>query len=778
MAYLRPLITTNHMKAKLTFLLLWAAAVVLAQSPQLTVPYIMRDPKWMGTSPTNIRWADDGKTVYFEWTAENLYAADPLSGKWRTVPVEEERNLTWGGQYNNSRTQRVYAKDGDLFIKDVASGIVTQLTKTTEAEFSPRFSNDGSRVFFQQGMNLYAIYLKTGLLEQLTDFRRGNKPAEAKKTEQSAWLEKDQLRLFTVLQERKANEQKRKERQEALRFAKPKEYYFQEKQVDNLSISPDGNWVLFRVGTSPTASKPTIVPNYMAASGYTENLNARPKVGDQLTTYEVALYDRRRDTLLYLSTAELPGIDDMPAYLSNPAKKKRELTPYGIQWNDNSSHALLVLRAQDNKDLWVTVVDAQSGSLKTIDRQHDNAWVAGPGIGFSNGWIDNQTIWFQSEETGWSHLYTADITNGTKKALTTGKYEVRFAQLSRDKKHFYIVTSEVHPGEDHLYKIPVAGGTPQRLTNLTGGNEFTISPDERFIAIRHSYSNRPWELYLMENKPNATPRQITQSQSEEFKKYSWRDPEVLTFKATDGADVYARLYQPQAAVKNGAAVIFVHGAGYLQNAHKRWSTYFREYMFHNLLADKGYTVLDIDYRGSAGYGRDWRTGIYQHMGGKDLSDHVDGAKFLVEKYGIDPQRIGIYGGSYGGFITLMAMFTTPDVFAAGAALRPVTHWAHYNHGYTSNILNIPVLDSAAYAKSSPIYHAAGLKGSLLICHGMVDVNVHFQDVVLLAQRLIELGKDNWELAVYPVEDHGFVEPSSWTDEYKRILKLFDEKLRK
>lgn len=778
MAYLRPLITTNHMKAKLTFLLLWAAAVVLAQSPQLTVPYIMRDPKWMGTSPTNIRWADDGKTVYFEWTAENLYAADPLSGKWRTVPVEEERNLTWGGQYNNSRTQRVYAKDGDLFIKDVASGIVTQLTKTTEAEFSPRFSNDGSRVFFQQGMNLYAIYLKTGLLEQLTDFRRGNKPAEAKKTEQSAWLEKDQLRLFTVLQERKANEQKRKERQEALRFAKPKEYYFQEKQVDNLSISPDGNWVLFRVGTSPTASKPTIVPNYMAASGYTENLNARPKVGDQLTTYEVALYDRRRDTLLYLSTAELPGIDDMPAYLSNPAKKKRELTPYGIQWNDNSSHALLVLRAQDNKDLWVTVVDAQSGGLKTIDRQHDNAWVAGPGIGFSNGWIDNQTIWFQSEETGWSHLYTADITNGTKKALTTGKYEVRFAQLSRDKKHFYIVTSEVHPGEDHLYKIPVAGGTPQRLTNLTGGNEFTISPDERFIAIRHSYSNRPWELYLMENKPNATPRQITQSQSEEFKKYSWRDPEVLTFKATDGADVYARLYQPQAAVKNGAAVIFVHGAGYLQNAHKRWSTYFREYMFHNLLADKGYTVLDIDYRGSAGYGRDWRTGIYQHMGGKDLSDHVDGAKFLVEKYGIDPQRIGIYGGSYGGFITLMAMFTTPDVFAAGAALRPVTHWAHYNHGYTSNILNIPVLDSAAYAKSSPIYHAAGLKGSLLICHGMVDVNVHFQDVVLLAQRLIELGKDNWELAVYPVEDHGFVEPSSWTDEYKRILKLFDEKLRK
>jgi dipeptidyl aminopeptidase/acylaminoacyl peptidase len=239
--------------------------------------------------------------------------------------------------------------------------------------------------------------------------------------------------------------------------------------------------------------------------------------------------------------------------------------------------------------------------------------------------------------------------------------------------------------------------------------------------------------------------------------------------------VYTRVYKPEKP--NGAAVIFVHGAGYLQNAHKWWSSYFREYIFHNLLVDKGYTVLDMDYRASAGYGRDWRTGIYRFMGGKDLTDNVDGAKWLTEKYNIDPKRIGVYGGSYGGFITLMGMFTTPDVFAAGAALRPVTDWAQYNHPYTANILNVPYMDSVAYVKSSPLYHAEGLKGHLLICHGMVDVNVHFQDAVKLSQRLIELGKDNWELAVYPMEDHGFVEPSSWTDEYKRILKLFEEHLK-
>jgi dipeptidyl aminopeptidase/acylaminoacyl peptidase len=150
----------------------------------------------------------------------------------------------------------------------------------------------------------------------------------------------------------------------------------------------------------------------------------------------------------------------------------------------------------------------------------------------------------------------------------------------------------------------------------------------------------------------------------------------------------------------------------------------------------------------------------------------------VEKLGVNASNIGIYGGSYGGFITLMALFTQPGVFKAGAALRSVTDWAHYNHGYTSNILNEPATDSIAYYRSSPINFAAGLKDNLLICHGMVDVNVHFQDVVRLSQKLIELGKDNWELAVYPVEDHGFVEPSSWTDEYKRIYRLFETHLKK
>jgi dipeptidyl aminopeptidase/acylaminoacyl peptidase len=268
---------------------------------------------------------------------------------------------------------------------------------------------------------------------------------------------------------------------------------------------------------------------------------------------------------------------------------------------------------------------------------------------------------------------------------------------------------------------------------------------------------------------------LTTSPTADWLSFNWIVPEIVWIPASDGARVPARIYRPRDlnAQPNGAAVIFVHGAGYLHNVHNYWSSYAREYMFNHLLASRGYVVLDIDYRGSAGYGREWRTAIYRWMGGRDLQDQVDGTRYLEREFGIHPERIGIYGGSYGGFITLMALFTEPRRFGAGAALRSVTDWAHYNHPYTAQILNTPDRDTLAYRRSSPIYFAEGLEDPLLMAHGMVDVNVHFQDIVRLTQRLIELGKEHWELAVYPVEDHGFVRPDSWTDEYTRILNLFE-----
>lgn len=771
------------------------AATTYAQTkPELTVQSIMRDAKtWIGTSPSGVNWSEDSKTIYFNWNPEvnpgdSLYKVAVTGGQPMKVSVGERQQLpAFNGEYDANRSKKVFAKNGDLYLLDLKTNKQIQLTNTVGNESSASFFKDANQIIFTADNNLFLLNLTTHQLTQLTDIRNGSDRKTKKPSEQDAWLNQDELDLIQVVRERKEKADASRSYREATAAKRPKTFYLDGRQAYGFQLSADQRYITFVVRKNADA-KNTDVPNYVTESSYTENLNARPKVGSAQADQWLAIYNIQKDTIYMAKTDDLPGLDREPEYKQdypNAKKSKRDVLAYNAMWSDNGRYVITTFRSKDNKDRWIVLLNPETGTVDILSHQHDEAWIAGPGIGYNfsggaMGWLpDNKHIWFQSEETGYSHLYLVNVETKEKKALTSGTFEVDNVMMSRDKKGWYFNANVDHPGDQQVYYLPLYGGKMTKITTMTGGNEFTLSPDESKVAILHSTTNTPWELYVIDNpitKKSTVPKQLTQSLKSEFKAYPWRKPEVVTFKARDGATVYARLYKPEGNVKNNAAVIFVHGAGYLQNAHLWWSSYYREYMFHNLLADKGYTVLDIDYRGSAGYGRDWRTGIYRHMGGKDLSDHIDGANYLINTHGIDATRLGIYGGSYGGFITLMAMFTEPDVFAAGAALRSVTDWAHYNHPYTANILNTPVEDSIAYRKSSPIYYAAGLKGALLMCHGMIDVNVHFQDIVRLSQRLIELGKENWELAVYPLEDHGFVEPSSWTDEYRRILKLFEDEI--
>lgn len=766
------------------------------QLAPLTVEKIMRDPQWIGAQPSNAFWSEDSKHIYFNWNPEgaqsdSLYVISTDGGTARKLSRAERRALPSRlGTYNQARTQKLYTKEGDIFVLDVASGQVQQITRTVGREFGAQFSLDEGSIIYQLNNNLYTWEIASGEMCQLSDFRSGKKAAEKAdpKDEQRKWVKQEEESLIQVLKKRSEDRETSRIQREAEASPRPKRIYLERKNLQGLTISPDERFISYRLMKSVSGQN-TKVPNYIAESGYTEELNARPKVGSQGASYESFIYDTQRDSVYRIQTNDIPGIYDQADYMEDYAAEKdddpqeRAVLMLGPNWSKDGKHAVMVVRSLDFKDRWIMLLDAESGKLKSLDRQQDEAWIDGPGISRwlgmgSIGWLaDNERIWFQSEATGYSHLYTLNVLSGEKKALTQGEYEVFSPQLSKDHQHFYFTSSEIHAGERHFYRLPIDGGKAVRLTSMLGNNQVVISPDEQSLAIRHSYSNRPWELFVASNKPKAKAKQLSESLSKEFQSYAWRDPELVTITASDGKKVPARIYRPANPQKNGPAVIFVHGAGYLQNVHKWWSSYFREYMFHNLLADQGYTVLDIDFRASAGYGRDWRTAVYRDMGGKDLSDQIDGAQFLVDNYEIDAQRIGIYGGSYGGFITLMALFKHPGVFQAGAALRPVTDWAHYNHIYTASMLNEPQKDSIAYARSSPIYHAEGLSDALLICHGMIDTNVHFQDVVRLAQRLIELGKDNWEVAMFPMEGHGFREPSSWTDEYKRILKLFEEELK-
>jgi len=760
----------------------------------LTVDSIMRGPELVGNPPNNLRWSGDSKELFFEW----LIPKDDQPSTWvvgrdggspRRLSEAERRIAPPANGQWDARRRRILGVDrGDIVIIDTVDRKRIDVTRTTGNESSPRWARNETHVTFVRDNSLFIVpvdHVGGGTVVQLTDVSA--RRTDPRLSDSQKFIKEEEPRIIDWV-EQEAARRKRREDLDRTR-ALPRFELSERQNIADAALSGDGKFA-FLVVNDRAQSRTAQVPRFVSESSFTEEIQARTFVGDA--------QDRRRIAVLNLESGEavwagLDGVSDpiaipkppfgdepRPAAKPDPAPKRE------VRWGNpilspDGRIAVSSVRAADNSERWFATIDPTTGKSTVLDHIKDDAWVRDGG----QGWLqDNKRMWFLAEHDGWMHLYTVDATAAApaKKQLTSGTFEIDSVELSTDGRTFYFRSTEIHPGERHVYAMSVDGGARTKLTSKTGSHDGAISPDNTTFGLVSSSANRPPEVFLMANRAGATATKITTSSASEWSTYNWVEPQLITYKSRDGKDVYARLFTPEmlGAKRDpkAPAVVFVHGAGYAQNAHKYWSSYYREYMFHHLLASKGYVVLDPDYRASAGYGRDWRTAIYRWMGGHDLNDVVDGAAYLVKAQKVNAGRIGVYGGSYGGFITLMALFTSPDTFAAGAALRPVTDWAHYNHGYTSNILNEPQSDSEAYRKSSPIYFAEGLKSPLLIAHGMVDTNVHFQDSVRLVQRLIELRKENWEIAPYPVEDHGFVEATSWADEYKRILKLFETNLKK
>jgi dipeptidyl aminopeptidase/acylaminoacyl peptidase len=765
--------------------------------PPLTLEAISRDPgKWMGTPPAGVRWSEDGAKLHFNWNPERgdraeLYELDVRTPDARPlkVPLEQQRWLSSNpGAYNRDRSLKVYAFSGDLYLYDRATNQSRQITLTADTESNPRFTDDGRGVLFTRSDNLFEWEVASGQVRQWTDFRRGRDPDEKPKlSKQDEYLEKQQLEIFAIIQKQEKDEKENRERTRQQRGPFPAPTYLKENEgVSALQLSPDRKLVTFLLTdrSDPSKAKVPEMPKYVTKSGYTEmeRLSAqiggggRFKVGVAQTRQKLGSMDAATGKVTYLDF----GLDKRDFTFVNFASGPGEAGV--VHWSDDHRNAFSVLHAQDNNDRWIMLLDFAAGKARILDADHDDAWIlsggGGPFGGGSYGWLDSATLWFRSERDGFFHIYTLGIAEGSQpRQLTSGKWEVTAVSMSRDKKSFYLTTSEQEPSQRQFYTMAATGGARTRVTAGDGVHATTISPDEQWLAVLSGFPQAPTDLYLMENKPGASARRLTDSYSDEFKGYQWRKFDVVQIPDAYGNQLSARLYKPEKPHASKPAVIYVHGAGYAQSVWRNWGGAGTT-PFFNVLLQAGYTVLDLDYRGSSGYGRDCRTDIYRNMGGKDIDSAVSAAKWLATTQGVDPRRIGIYGGSYGGFFTLMALFKHPGVFAAGAALYPVTDWAHYNHPYTSNILNAPYEDDEAYRRSSPIYHAAGLQDRLLILHGMFDRNVHYQDTIRLTQRLIELKKPGWELASMPIEDHGWQNEPSRLDSHRRIFGLFEDVLKR
>jgi dipeptidyl aminopeptidase/acylaminoacyl peptidase len=827
-----------------------AAPAGAPSQPGLSLEQIMADPDWIGNPPEDPYWAGDGRSVYFERKRQgsplrDLYRLRLDEREPRLVP-DAERGAAGapGGAISRDRRWLTYARDGDVFLENVATGAVRQLTHTPEVKTDPRFMAGDSRVSFRVKETVFVYDLRSGLISQPADLRLTKDPADQ---EPADFLKREQLRLFSTLREDRDHKQAERERGEAVQRVDPTRsplaWYLGDKiKLDDVSLSPSGDWML--LVTHPKDAKEgkkAVVARFVTDSGYVDPEEERPLVGTGSGTGQsLILLDLRRHQRHDLDLAVLPGIKDDPlkalrdaaaarakalaeeraqtapadgakaaagappaaaekSATDKPAADKpatpaiRAVDVMDMAWTSDGRRAAVEIHAGDNKDRWIATLDLDGARLVPRHRETDSAWINWDHN--TIGWLaDDRTLYFDSEESGYNHLYALDAGDGRIRQLTSGKFEVSSPEPSFDGRTLYYVANAEHPGNYDVWRVDAVTGRSEQLTHLGGLTGFWPSVDERQLLVVHSSLARHDELYVQPNRPGADARRITDTVSQAFQAERWTVPEIVPIPSSHGAGViYSRVYTPaaspaapgatDAAAAGGArggkrpAVVFIHGAGYLQDAHYGWSYYFHEFMFHTLLTRRGWVVLDMDYRASAGYGRDWRTAIYRQMGHPELEDLADGVDWLVRNRDVDRARIGVYGGSYGGFLTLMALFRTPDLFAAGAALRPVTDWSDYNQDYTGAILNTPEVDPEAYERSSPIEFAAGLARPLLICHGMVDDNVFFADSVRLVQRLIELGKTDFQLAPFPVESHAFKRPSSWLDEYRRIDRLLTANLR-
>ena len=445
--------------------------------------------------------------------------------------------------------------------------------------------------------------------------------------------------------------------------------------------------------------------------------------------------------------------------------------------------------ALDHKSREILVADAKSSKLRSVFKEAVERWISPHAI-----WVrwspDSKSLLFTSEQDGWNHIYVVPAAGGSPRQLTRGSFAVASNQVydnnettpdwSPDGGKIYFQSSEAGSAERHLYVVPAAGGAWTRVTTLPGLDmAATLSPDASHVAYLHSDLATLPELYVQPTKEGPPKKLTTLATPPGLESQVWAEAQIVQYpNTTDGKAVTARLYAPAARDKarKYPAVVYVHGGGYVQSVFRGWSGADRT-AFNHYLLQQGYVVLDVDYRGSAGYGRQFREDVFDRVADVDLADVVSGAEYLKQLGYVDPARIGIWGHSYGGFMVCAALFRSPLTFAAGASGAPVTDWERFFYlapGYNEEHFGFPWDNPEGTKRASPLTYADQLKRPLLVISGVQDT-MHLDSAALINKLVEKRLPVEW--LFYPNEPHGFRQPQAKEDYYRRIAEFLDRHLQ-
>jgi dipeptidyl aminopeptidase/acylaminoacyl peptidase len=743
----------------------------------LSVRDIMAEPSLAGMRADGEKLSPDGTKLIYLWNPEGKLPRDlylvSTSGGTPTIilrpselpppnrPPERENKLNYGlelrdefararenqlGNFEWSPDSKklIFTHGGDIYVMTLEPRSIKRFTYTQGPEFGARFL-DNNRILFSQGGNAFVLNTADSTLAQLT---------------------------------REANQQT---------FI----------SVGNVVPNETGTMVAYTVTDSSKLRQlvvPNFLPEYVSGGG--------PRRGWSEQKVYITSADGSRDRAHEIKLPKPEGVSNFRR----------------MAWSADGKDLIVDRVDKDTKRrqlFYVNDAGEKTEQVILVTEETDEKWQATLSAIFEPHPTRPGELFFGSERDGYNHLYhaklqpqalqagsnsgpraeaeTAYSTNVSVEQLTRGNWQIEWAKWAADDQ-IVLMSTESGYTEREFYALSIPDKQRTKLPSSGKGMKASPQIDEakgpnRMLVYERSEWNSPGELYVQsvcfDCVSRPAPVKITNTVPDRFKAMKWSVPKFIEISSRDGKQIPAKIYLPAGHNTSSKTkypmVIFVHGAGYLQNVINGWNNYYREFMFNDMLTRKGYVVLDIDYRGSAGYGRDWRTDVFDFLGGKDFDDHIDSIDHMVKNYGVDQKRIGAYGGSYGGFMAAMLATRAPERIAAAAALRPVMDWKNYyaaNPGYTAQRLGFPDKNPEAYKRSSPITYADKLERPLLILHGMVDDNVHVQDSVQMIEKLIRLGKTQYfEAMLYPSENHAFVRPESWADEYERILIFFDRHLK-
>ncbi|MFN0105673.1 MAG: prolyl oligopeptidase family serine peptidase [Bryobacteraceae bacterium] len=690
---------------------------------QWSIETLFTRPYVWGTPPQSLVWAKNSSRLVFLWNESgrrflDLYAWDVLAKRRvRLTSLEFENDpFNPGADENDERLKAHRMPDAGL------NGFSV--------------SDDGARVAFAWKGDIY-----------WTSSDGGGKP-----------LRLTQTRTPEVLPRLAPNGQR-------LAYARAGEIFVQDLQTGavvqlNESMggtatafqwSPDGARVLYSAATP--GARTQILPNY---SGRFVGTRAFPRTvaGDEPVS---------------------PILFSVSAKGGKSVRLGEGVSP---DWSPDSKEVLVRVVAQDRKKATFRIYDASTGKARTLYEDSDPRWVAQSYYMWSP---DGKWVAFTKDTEGFIHLHRIPAAGGDLQQITRGNWELdteRFGyppQWVEDR--LYYASTEAGTNERQFYSILPDGTGKRKLSRREGINVGVVSEDGKNVAILEADLKAPLDLFVNGARVTTSPRP-------EFASYAWPETRFVEFASRgDKQIVKAKLLLPRGydpSRKDGKkwpSVFFIHGAGLASSVLKQWGSYQdQRFVYNAYLASQGYVVMDLDYRGSSGYGREWRTGVYLHMGGPDLDDVLGAVDYMRGLGNIDMGKLGIWGVSYGGFMTNMTMFQVPGVFKAGSSWAAVNDWENYNHGYTRERLTTPAENPEAYRRSSPITFSRNLRDNLLLIHGMVDSNVLFQDTVQLTEKLIQEGR-LFEEIFYPQEDHGFVRDETWIDALRRTTAFFAKHLR-